>query len=62
MTSMEREILEEVAGLRPARPWGAAVGVCLEFLQGVGYVDKHHRITDKGREAVNPAGVSAPRT
>lgn len=62
MTEMEREVLEEVAGLRPPRPWGAAVGACLEFLQESGHLDSRYCITDKGREAVTPAPESSPRT
>lgn len=49
MTKMEREILEELAGKRKPRPWGAAVGACLEFLQESGYA-KRGVITKKGRK------------
>lgn len=49
MTEMEREILEELAGQREPRPWGAAVGVCLEFLQESGHAERG-QITEKGRK------------
>lgn len=54
MTEMEREILEEVAGKREARPWGAAVGACLEFLWGNGYISREFggQVTEKGWAAL----------
>jgi hypothetical protein len=43
----EIEILEECAGLRPAAPWGAAVGAALETLRGAGFLTGN-RVTEKG--------------
>jgi hypothetical protein len=54
LTRLERELLEEVAGLRPARPWGAAVDVALESLAGMGLITRPLRgvVTYKGRAAL----------
>lgn len=60
MTKMEREILEEVAGIRAARPWGAAVGACLEYLGASGYITRAHGLTEKGREALTPPANPTP--
>lgn len=49
LTAYEREILEEAAGERPTRAWGAAVGAALEFLREHGYIDSQLKPTDKGR-------------
>lgn len=43
----EIEIMEECAGLREPRPWGAAVGAALEFLTEMGFV-KNGELTEKG--------------
>lgn len=51
LVDYEIEILREVAGEKPARPWGAAVGAALGVLTAKGYVD-HGCITDKGQEAL----------
>lgn len=50
----EFEILEEIAGLRPAQPWGACVGACLGWLAGAGYITRKFggRPTPKGVEAL----------
>lgn len=48
-TDFERELLEELAGLRPPRPWGAAVGAALGFLKHMGYVNRMtNKPTEKG--------------
>lgn len=54
MTPFEREVLEEIAGLRPARPWGAAVGAAIDFLQDDGYVTRGYgpKLTEKGKAAL----------
>ena len=51
LCDIEWEILEECAGLREPRPWGAAVGAVLEFLEGRG-LTRRGVITDKGRNAL----------
>lgn len=51
LNSIEREILEECAGLRKTRPWGAAVGAVLEFLRGCGYLSGG-KLTSKGYAAL----------
>jgi len=48
LTDFEREILEECAGLKPARPWGAAVGAALETLRSDGLVSFGDRPTPAG--------------
>ena len=49
ITPTELEILEEIAGKRPARPWGAHVGAAMEFLQESGYLKRNGALSDKGR-------------
>lgn len=48
LTQFEVEILEECAGMREPRSWGAAVGVALEFLDGCA-LTRHGTITESGR-------------
>jgi len=48
LTSLEIEVLEECAGLRPPRVWGAALSAALEFLRGSGYIDRNGKPTEKG--------------
>ena len=52
LTEFELQILQECANLRPASPWGAAVGAALEFLTKEKYVTKRWEVTEKGREAL----------
>ena len=53
MTPMEREVLEECAGLREPRKWGAAVGACLESLRGNGLIDNLCHPTAAGQQALS---------
>ena len=52
----EIQILEEIAGLKPASPWGAWVGECLEGLYGAGYITRGYgdgiggALTQKGKD------------
>jgi len=48
LTSLEIEVLEECAGQRPPRVWGAALGAALEFLRGSGYINREGEPTKKG--------------
>lgn len=50
-TSHEIQVLEEMAGLKPASPWGAWVGACIDFLQEGGFLTRgnHIKLTEKGR-------------
>lgn len=61
LTGMEREILEEVAGMRTPRPWGGAVGACLESLRSQGYITKTGRLTEKGLLEVRTTAPGAYR-
>lgn len=61
MTEHEREILEEIAGLRPARPWGAAVGAAYESLLGGGYITGPGELTHKGHAALSVPSADAER-
>ena len=38
LSEHEWEILEEIAGIKPASPWGAWVSAVLGFLKGNGYI------------------------
>ena len=46
----EREILAEVCGDIPARPWGAAVGAAIEVLVGHDLLDDAWRPTPLGKQ------------
>lgn len=48
LSEFERQILEECAGLRPASPWGAAVGETLEELRAGGLIDHRGEPTAAG--------------
>ena len=65
MTTLERELLESIAGTRTHHAdgneirWGAWMTACLESLEGGGFVAANHRakgytyeITPKGRAAI----------
>jgi hypothetical protein len=52
LSDFELQILKECAGLLPPSPWGAAVGVALEYLQETGYLTIDGIPTDKGKEAL----------
>lgn len=57
LTQHELEILEEIAGLREAAPWGAWVGVALGYLARKGFITHKFggRLTDKGRAVLKAA-------
>ena len=50
----EIEILQECAGEREPRPWGAAVGAALGYLRGSGYMEGN-TITNKGHATLKRA-------
>lgn len=53
LSDTELEILEECAGVRTPRPWGAAVGVCLEYLESLGLIEKpDNHVTMKGQQVL----------
>lgn len=53
LSDIEVQILEECAGVRTPRPWGASVGVCLEYFQSMGLVEKpDNHVTMKGQEVL----------
>jgi hypothetical protein len=60
MTEYDIQILAECAGLKPAQKWGAAVGACLEYLGGNGYIDSRGKPTELGWKAL--ADVDATYT
>ena len=53
LTQLEYEILEECAGERAPRPWGAAVGATLEYLRKTGHLTDTDALTIKGREVLD---------
>jgi hypothetical protein len=58
----EREILEAMAGRRPALPWGAAVGAALEYLSGHRLVRQRlgvYEITEAGMALLGYAVLDA---
>ncbi len=58
LVEFERELLQAMAGLRPAFSWGAAVGAALESLCGrrlVECVGGEYRLTDAGRAEATSA-------
>lgn len=52
ITKFDIEILQEHAGEREVRPWGAAVGASLEYLRGSGYISGSD-VTDKGKAVLD---------
>jgi len=52
LTEMQLEILEECAGIRSPRLWGAAVGACLESLRGYGFIERNGKVTSAGATAI----------
>lgn len=52
LTDMEWEVLEECAGMREPREWGAAVGQALEVLHGNGLIDRGGFLAHAGRKAL----------
>ena len=60
ITTFEREILEELAGLRPPRSWGAAVGAALDELEGFGYITKSCTVTPLGLAELKGKAQPAP--
>lgn len=61
LTDFEREILEELAGLRTPSPWGAAVGAALEALRGFGLVTRAGIITPEGLRYLKGKDVEVPQ-
>lgn len=57
LLKIEREILEEAAGIREPRAWGAVVGAALEALRGGGYINNVGGVTEKGWHYL---GVESP--
>lgn len=55
----ELEILKECAGVKPARPWGAAPTAALEALEGGPYL-REGRLTEDGWRVV-AAAVNSER-
>ena len=53
LIEMDWEILEECAGLRESSPWGAAVGACLDFLAGNGFINERWEVTKMGLAALD---------
>lgn len=52
LTPHELDLLEELEGLRDPSPWGAWIGVCLEFLQEFGCATRSGGITEKGKKVL----------
>jgi len=52
LTEMQLEILEECAGIRSPRLWGAAVGACLESLRAYGFIERNGKVTSAGATAI----------
>lgn len=57
LCEFEVELLEAMDGLRPAFPWGAAVGQALECLEGSGHV-----VRSNGRYVLTEKGERVART
>lgn len=57
MTDFELQILRECAGELPSSPWGAAVGACLEYLTGHGYLHLG-QVTQKGRDYLDNNSIN----